>query len=458
VQISIEGVDRSSSYMLEEFAQIEIVRQADFGEVGFGTAPIPSSTPSTEAYSGQRFLAVSAGVTILDGFIGPMNRDRNGVVNGNRLVFHYNIGDENALLGGHRAVSWVRPEETDRARMLAAITTYLGYLSLNTSMVLDSYNETIPAKTYMTEDLFGELQADCGDPTAKELFIENRRIHWHRQTQGDPAGIAIVASGENRVTTFALESASPPQRSKDGMDLATDVLARNTTGSSYTATDSAAQTRHDSAGIRHERLIEQEGATLAQLTSLATRMLDTYKTERITYEGTIGPLTSAQVALIPPGSLITATDTVWGLTASVQRIAGLRLKYVHPDRWMATLQLGYVPRLRVRPLKVTSSSSVGTGGDSGGGGGGGDACCPPWNGIGSPSSGQDVINELDGTGNGSTTSWVTAFPYVPGSLSVWVAGLNVTSHKTETTPTTGAWGLDFAPTTGQTIRVNYTAA
>lgn len=449
MKITIEGVDRSDSYTPEELDQIEIAMQADAGEQGIGTAPVPTSTPSQEAFSGQQFLVEVGAVTILDGFVGPVSRDRGVAVAGTRQTLRYTVVDENALLKGHRAVGWIRPEETDRARMLAAISVFLGYLSLDVSMVLNTNNETIPAKTYMTEDVFNELQDDCGGPTAKIMFIENRRIHWHRQTEGDNAGLTIVASGANRSTTFSLESASPPARSKDGMDLVTDVLARNpTTGTFYQANDSTAQGIHDASGIRHQRLIEQDGATLAQLTVLATRLLATYKTERITYEGVIGPLTAAQVALIPPGSLITATDPVWGLTASVQRIAGLRLKYRHPDRFMATLQLGYVPRLRVKPLTATKTSSIVTS----------TPCCPPWDGIGSPTTNQDVTNELLFTGDGVANGGATAFPYLPGTLRIWVAGLNVAGHVTEVTPASGTYTLDFTPTTGQTVRGNYTAA
>jgi hypothetical protein len=69
-----------------------------------------------------------------------------------------------------------------------------------------------------------------------------------------------------------------------------------------------------------------------------------------------------------------------------------------------------------------------------------------------------VLNELVWTGEGTTTAGVTAFPYLAGSLSVWVAGLNTTGFVTEDDPTTGAFSLSFAPTSGQTVRVNYTAA
>lgn len=85
-------------------------------------------------------------------------------------------------------------------------------------------------------------------------------------------------------------------------------------------------------------------------------------------------------------------------------------------------------------------------------------CGPPWNGIGTPDPGTDVLNEFAWTGNGTTTAGVTAYHYLAGTLRVWVAGMNVAGHWTEDNPATGAYHLNFAPTTGQRVTVNYTAA
>lgn len=379
MQITIEGVDRSTTYQRDELDAIQIQFSGDMGasEPGEGTLPVPSETMSEEASSGQQALIESDGETILDGFIGAMNRDRNGVAVGARQVFRYALLDENALLGGHRAYKWVRPAETDRVRMLAAIDEFLGHLSLDVTYVLNTNNEDLPAKTYITEDIFGELQTDCGDPTAKTMFIYERAFHWHRQNEGVTAGLEIVdPSTADGITKFALVDASPPQRSKDAMDLAVDVLATNDAGDTYSTTDATAQTLHDSSGMRHERLIEGGSRTLAQITTMANRLLSTYKVERVTYAGTLGPLTTAQVKLLEPGALITVTNAVWGLTASTQRIGGMTLRYMHPDLWMVDLQLGYKARLRIRPIKETSKSTGGTGEQSDGSRD--EECCPPF--------------------------------------------------------------------------------
>jgi hypothetical protein len=116
------------------------------------------------------------------------------------------------------------------------------------------------------------------------------------------------------------------------------------------------------------------------------------------------------------------------------------------------------------PLQLKDRSDITSSGGGSGGGGGATSgcdcatCCPPWDGIGSPDPGEDILNELVWVGDDTTTSGTTDFPYTPGSLSIWVAGLNTTGYVTEDDPTTGALSLAFTPTGGQTVRANYTAA
>lgn len=113
----------------------------------------------------------------------------------------------------------------------------------------------------------------------------------------------------------------------------------------------------------------------------------------------------------------------------------------------------------------SSGGGIGGGGTGGGGGhgcgggcgGSGNGCCPPWDGTGTPTTNQKVSNEFVANGDGTTTGWTTDYPYITASLRVWVDGVNVTSEKTETNNTTGAFSLSFAPVTGETIRASYYA-
>lgn len=79
---------------------------------------------------------------------------------------------------------------------------------------------------------------------------------------------------------------------------------------------------------------------------------------------------------------------------------------------------------------------------------------PPTEIVNAPTYGQSVHES--NTGDGSTTTWNTNYPYLPGSLQVHVNGLLV--GVTETDPTTGEFDFDTAPATGSVIVIIYQAA
>ena len=68
-----------------------------------------------------------------------------------------------------------------------------------------------------------------------------------------------------------------------------------------------------------------------------------------------------------------------------------------------------------------------------------------------------VVNKETPTGavNGTNAVFTTANPYVGGSLQVYVNGLAQGTFVTETTPSTGTFTLDVAPTAGDNIFVSY---
>ncbi|HJP89291.1 MAG TPA: hypothetical protein VJ850_09685 [Candidatus Limnocylindrales bacterium] len=89
---------------------------------------------------------------------------------------------------------------------------------------------------------------------------------------------------------------------------------------------------------------------------------------------------------------------------------------------------------------------------------GGPCNCPPFDatGGGSPTRNQPVRNEVAGTGDGATTVFTTAFPYVPHSLQVEVAGFVVPVDPTG--PAAGTFTILGAPPTGARITASYHAA
>lgn len=81
-----------------------------------------------------------------------------------------------------------------------------------------------------------------------------------------------------------------------------------------------------------------------------------------------------------------------------------------------------------------------------------------------PAAGMHVKNERVGEGDGTTTTFTTRFPYLPGSLEVFVDGVPIILGITETDPDAGEFELDFAPqdasgdTRAEIVTVNYQAA
>lgn len=81
------------------------------------------------------------------------------------------------------------------------------------------------------------------------------------------------------------------------------------------------------------------------------------------------------------------------------------------------------------------------------------ASCVP--GGTAPVAGQQVLHEPIGTGDGSTTTYATQWPYVPGSLQVSVAGLVVEADPTD--PGTGSFTLVDPAPSGAPIFAAYRA-
>jgi hypothetical protein len=74
-----------------------------------------------------------------------------------------------------------------------------------------------------------------------------------------------------------------------------------------------------------------------------------------------------------------------------------------------------------------------------------------------PRTGQLVIDP-DSTGDGTTVDFTTAYPYGPGSLEVFVNGLDWTATLTETDPAAGDYGTAYPPPLGATVSVRYRGA
>jgi hypothetical protein len=325
--VIVNAVDVSPAYSKTELDAIAIHLSATDAEIGQGTAPVPDAVGTAEPYAGQQFklAEIIAGTppttnVVVDGFLAGIVREEGAAVQPRLLNTHV-VWDDNALLHGHRAVNWKRPSETDRARVLAFAAAYCP--TLDTTWVLSTNLVTLPAKTYTTEDLITELQTDLSDYATKTIFAERRRLHSHLMTEGIAATLSIDDETYDFATVFpptvALSggSVTAPKRTKDPLELKNDIYAKGGKNLHVTVTDSASIARHDVAGLKHQALLDfPDATTLTDLTAKATGYLADHKAERIVYEGTIGPLSAAQLADIPVGALINVRSRIWGLPSS----------------------------------------------------------------------------------------------------------------------------------------------
>jgi hypothetical protein len=75
-----------------------------------------------------------------------------------------------------------------------------------------------------------------------------------------------------------------------------------------------------------------------------------------------------------------------------------------------------------------------------------------------PTSGQVLPSEHAAQGDGTTTTFTAAHPYMPGSLSVTVNSVDWTNEITSSNPATGSFTLSHAPKPDSDIVVTYRAA
>jgi hypothetical protein len=82
--------------------------------------------------------------------------------------------------------------------------------------------------------------------------------------------------------------------------------------------------------------------------------------------------------------------------------------------------------------------------------------------LGPCSNGEPRVGQLvryeDVTGDGTTTDFTTPFAYEPGSLHVFVNGLDWTPEVNETDPGAGEYTLDYPVPTGGTVTVQFRRA
>jgi hypothetical protein len=349
-----------------ELGGINLEFAAFDGVIGSGQFPIPDPASSLTPVTGRQFRVDEGSALLTDGFMIDWDRLRGPFVVGTQREYPISVQDANALLGGFR-VEVSRPSETDYARVIAMAGIFGSTLGVawDTTWVLNASTVTMPAKKYSSDSGFGELIIDLVEFTGKTMFLHDkaaggRCLHYHVLTSGHTCGLTIT-DATPQVSGGTAFNPQAPDHQRTSIDLRNDVKGRDQANRTSTASDSTSITAHDVDGLLHQALVDFEASSQADLNAKTAAYLAQSKGDYDTYTCSIGPLDGTALGLIRVGDLVTVTSGAMGLSASVQRIAHMRLKVADgkaPGLWTAELELGAPIRRRAH-VKAPNPGIVG---------------------------------------------------------------------------------------------------
>lgn len=341
-----------------QFGQWSFEQFAMDAQIGGGTITLPGSIPWI---AGDRITVTSDsggdGEKLIHmGFVG-----RRGLRKPSEkftVESWASLMDSNRQLIGRKVVDWQPGPGPVHAEIAAFVSTYLADLTVDTSN-LDTSDPVEMDGPNITGDGITDLAALAIANTGWTVYIlptvdGEYEFHWHALDDGPSAGLSISdASGAaDGVTVFAPRN--DIETTFDPSDLYDRVEVRNGTS---TVPGGSSDTYR--AGGIHWEAVLSSGGTQDQITLYANSLLNG-SVEKDTTTVSIGPLTAAQVAMIPAGSLIdVATDVLTG----TRRISLRTLTVTHdtagnpvPDLFDASLELGFPFRL---PVSVRGTGTAG---------------------------------------------------------------------------------------------------
>jgi hypothetical protein len=272
--------------------------------------------------------------------------------------------DVNVELRGLIVDGWVRPAETDRARVLALREDYLdgsvrAGTNLSTTYVSSSNTFLLPAKTYERTDPLGVLQ-DVAFQTHKQFFVTiDKELFYDGWDSGayacpfrisdDPAELKASPT-----TTLGIVPDSGPlfaingQRFIDGIRLYYGSGPTDYVDVTHPGLSSAKAHWRETVYAPESITNATEAANLAE-TILQERSQDGRTFMLSVCHANGGPLTDAQVGSIKPGMLISIKARVlpFFISSTLQpnytyystRIVSLQWHMPLPGQYFATLKL-----------------------------------------------------------------------------------------------------------------------
>lgn len=267
-------------------AKLSVTAAALDGEIATGSVYVLDQ--ANREFDGGRAVIITyhdTGVDeqiLMSGYLGEQTRDRPEDQQniGNRGNM-YTVQDGNALLAHRRINKWVRPAETDVARIKALCDDYFPELDY-TDFVPNTNTAMMPKKKY-ADTFADEVFQDVMEQTGKTWFVDSqglRRLHYHKLKEdvGFNAPISIVADGTANLT----DEFPPimPNRRQDPYELANDIRITGSRSKHITVTDSASITAHDADDLKHQDALQFDSNDTTILTNYANSVLADRKDER----------------------------------------------------------------------------------------------------------------------------------------------------------------------------------
>lgn len=358
--LKVNGVDYTlPAFNGEQLRSLHLSDAAFDAQIGSGTIVMPGA-PGWVAGDRLAFYADDADGTFLGNwFVTDRGQKRQSVETG-AIETSYNLMDPNRHLIGWRLIDeLVNPGAGgDTTLFTGTIVAHLAHLTLDSTTWVDADPTVMPERTYVSDGAM-DIIADLILYTGKTVFLRATadaefELHFHSLFVGPVADITIsdVPDDIFDANTFSPIGASVTFSSSD---LHTVVEVRDSIGDIVAGGDAAHVGPHSAGGLRWDYQGSYSAVNQDDLVQFANSILLTQADERPTYACTIGPLTGAQVASIPPGSHpINVTSEVMGNAAFTGFLMPVRNRSISvwndsagnpvPGLWNVSLEFGYPQR------------------------------------------------------------------------------------------------------------------
>lgn len=270
-----------------------------------------------------------------------------------------NLGDYNTDLRGIVVDNWVRPLESNIARVQALAAAYLAgspraTTNLNATTYVSGSNAlTIPAKTY-TGMYVGDVLADIAREAGKIFFVTIDGELFYDGSESNAYASSLRISddpADANATTYAPEWYAGDASTEDGIDTASHIRSYYGTESSVTANTGQQAYNDYWETLWWDPLAEVASNALPRAVARLQEVQDT-----LTISCKIGPIPWAQLGSIKAGQTIQVkaraakggrgpTGTFLGDSFTTLRIAELRWLMPEPMTYFAQLQLSRPPRI-----------------------------------------------------------------------------------------------------------------